>query len=165
MSDLDAFAEVLDPPVYVVTGAAGDGERAGCLVGFASQCSIRPARFTVWLSRRNHTYRVALRSTRLAVHVLSRTELGIARLFGEETGDETDKFARVDWEPGPGGVPVLSGARAWFVGGVRDRWDGGDHVGFLLAPVAEVSAAVPGDDRTRPLRLSDVSHFTPGHPA
>lgn len=164
MSDLDAFTGVLDPPMYVVTGVAADGERAGCLVGFASQCSIQPARFTVWLSRRNHTYRVARHSSHLAVHALSRTEMETARLFGEETGDEIDKFARVDWTPGHGGVPVLSGVRAWFVGRVETRWDGGDHVGFLLAPVAEGSST-PSADRTPLLRLGDVTHFTPGHPA
>lgn len=31
----------------------GGRERAGCLVGFASQCSLRPVRFAVWLSEAN----------------------------------------------------------------------------------------------------------------
>ncbi|MFE5484403.1 flavin reductase family protein [Streptomyces sp. NPDC056527] len=164
MSGLDAFTEALDPPMYVVTAVAADGERAGCLVGFASQCSIHPARFTVWLSRKNHTYGVACRSSHLAVHVLSRARMETARLFGEETGDEIDKLARVAWTPGHGGVPVLSDACAWFVGRVETRWDGGDHVGFLLAPVAEGPAPLAAD-RTDLLSLSDVSHFSPGHPA
>ncbi|WP_314252060.1 hypothetical protein [Streptomyces sp. DSM 40907] len=38
MTELDPFTDVLDGPVYVVTAASG-GEREGCLVGFASQCS------------------------------------------------------------------------------------------------------------------------------
>lgn len=170
MADLDAFTELLDHPMYVVTAVAADGERAGCLVGFASQCSIGPARFTVWLSRKNHTYGVACRSSHLAVHLLSRTRIETARLFGEETGDVTDKFARVEWRPGPGGAPVLADARAWFVGRVEARWDGGDHVGFLLAPVAEgpPELATAGRSTAGPsglLCLSDVLGFTPGHPA
>lgn len=165
MSGLDGFTEALDPPMYVVTAVAADGERAGCLVGFASQCSINPARFTVWLSRKNHTYGVACRSSHLAVHVLSRTRMETARLFGEETGEEIDKFARVDWTPGHGGVPVLSDASAWFVGRVETRWDGGDHVGFLLDPVAEGSSVPPAAERPGLLCLSDVAHFSPGHPA
>jgi flavin reductase (DIM6/NTAB) family NADH-FMN oxidoreductase RutF len=36
----------LDYPMLVVTAAAA-GERAGCLVGFATQASIDPARFLV----------------------------------------------------------------------------------------------------------------------
>lgn len=48
VTDVDPF-NLLDHPMYVVTAEA-DGERAGCLVGYASQCSIQPARFMVWLS-------------------------------------------------------------------------------------------------------------------
>ena len=46
----------LDYPMFVVTTvAADDGERSGCLVGFATQCSIHPPRWVVWLSLANHT--------------------------------------------------------------------------------------------------------------
>lgn len=38
---LEALTAALDYPMFVVTVAAG-GERAGCLVGFATQCSIDP---------------------------------------------------------------------------------------------------------------------------
>ncbi|WP_240799619.1 flavin reductase family protein [Streptomyces sp. A1277] len=160
MTDLDPFTEALDYPMYVVTAEAG-GERGGCLVGFGSQCSMRPVRFIVWLSKVNRTYRVAARADRLAVHLLRRDQDGLARLFGGETGDRTDKFAQVPWHPGPGGVPVLDEAPAWFVGRVEDRVDGGDHVGFLLAP-EEVRH--PADQGFRLLTLSDGLDIPAGHP-
>jgi flavin reductase (DIM6/NTAB) family NADH-FMN oxidoreductase RutF len=51
----NALAGGLDYPMFIVT--VGDGaRRAGCLVGFAAQCSIDPPRFMVWLSKKNHTY-------------------------------------------------------------------------------------------------------------
>ncbi|MFI8277542.1 flavin reductase family protein [Streptomyces sp. NPDC085929] len=158
---LDAFAEVLDGPVYVVTVAAG-GKRSGCVVGFASQCSIRPPRFMVWLSTLNHTFRVARGASHLAVHVLDQDQRLLAELFGGETGDQVDKFAQVDWWPSAAGIPLLAGACAWFVGRIETRIDGGDHVGFLLTPT-EVSPPV----RTAPalLRYSDVKEIDPGHPA
>lgn len=161
MADLDPFTDALDYPLYVVTTQL-DGERAGCLVGFASQCSIRPVRFIVWLSKANHTYRVAARADRLAVHLLGHEQGHLARLFGGETGDSTDKFARTAWHPGPGGAPVLDDAPAWFVGRVESRVTGGDHVGFLLVPEA---AEHPADDGLRLLSLSDGLGITPGHPA
>ncbi|KOU27446.1 flavin oxidoreductase [Streptomyces sp. WM6372] len=159
-TELDAFADVLDGPVYVVTVAAA-GERSGCLVGFASQCSIGPPRFVVWLSRLNHTFRVARGASHLAVHVLDRGQRSLAELFGGETGDEVDKFERVDWRPSADGSPLLTGARAWFVGRIEARVDGGDHVGFVLAPT-ETSPAV----RTAPalLRYDDVKEIDAGHP-
>src|SRR4051794_41781759 len=49
----------LDYPMFIVTVAAG-GERAGCLVGFATQCSINPPRFLVCLSDKNRTFRVEI---------------------------------------------------------------------------------------------------------
>ncbi|HEV3001376.1 MAG TPA: flavin reductase, partial [Solirubrobacteraceae bacterium] len=48
----------LDYPMFIVTATNGR-ERAGCLVGFATQTSIRPGRFLVCLSEKNRTYRVA----------------------------------------------------------------------------------------------------------
>ncbi|GAA2624722.1 MULTISPECIES: flavin reductase family protein [Streptomyces] len=160
-TELDPFAEVLNGPVYVVTVAAA-GERSGCLVGFASQCSIRPPRFMVWLSERNHTLRVARAASHLAVHVLDRGGRSLAELFGGETGDEVDKFEHVDWWSSADGSPVLTGARAWFVGRIESRIDGGDHVGFLLAPT-EVSP--PVRDALTLLRYDDVKEIDPGHPA
>ncbi|MFC4500791.1 MULTISPECIES: flavin reductase family protein [Streptomyces] len=161
MTGLDPFTDLLDYPLYVVTAEAA-GERAGCLVGFGSQCSIRPARFMVWLSKANRTYRVAERAERLTVHLLRRDQDRLARLFGGETGDHADKFTGVAWHPGPRGSVVLDDAPAWFVGRVESRIDGGDHVGFLLAP--EAAGNLVGD-RTPLLSLDDARGITPGHPA
>ncbi|MEV4562013.1 flavin reductase family protein [Kitasatospora sp. NPDC049285] len=159
MSGFESFVALLDYPVYVVTAATGDGERAGCLVGFAGQCSIRPPRFTVWISKANHTHPVASHSPALVVHLLPHRH-DLAELFGGATGDTLDKFAAVPWRPGPYGVPVLTDASAWFAGRVLDRFDGGDHSGFLLDPITAATTA----DRN-PLRLGDVSDIDAGHPA
>ncbi|MEV7406075.1 flavin reductase family protein [Streptomyces sp. NPDC091267] len=162
MADIDGFTDLLDYPMYVVTTVA-DGERSGCLVGFASQCSLDPLRFAVWLSKANHTYPLAERASFLAVHLLGRHQGDLAALFGGETGDRIDKFAEVRWSPGPGDVPVLADALAWFVGRIEQRTEWGDHVGFLLSPV-ESDAVTPASTGL-PLRLSDVRDVTPGHPA
>src|SRR6476620_5293611 len=133
---LDPFTSGLDTPMYVVTAVhPRTGERSGCLVGFASQCSLDPDRFVVWISQNNHTYRVALAAERLAVHGLGHDQRGLAELFGTQTGDQVDKFSRCDWRPGPGGVPILAGCPRRFVGTILDRAVWGNHTGFLLEPV------------------------------
>lgn len=158
-----AFEELsgrLDYPMFVVTARAPDGERAGCLVGFSTQASIDPLRYLVAVSERNHTYRVALRSSRLAVHALSQSAREVAVLFGTQTGDDVDKFARCAWHDGPDAVPVLDDAAAWFSGPVLTTLPFGDHVGFLLAPDSgECSAGAPL------LTFSDVRDLEPGHGA
>ncbi|HEX2040896.1 MAG TPA: flavin reductase family protein [Acidimicrobiales bacterium] len=157
----DRIAGSVDYPMYVVT-AASDDDRAGCLVGFTTQCSIDPPRFLACLSKANHTYRVAQRSPVLAVHLLAHDDKGSAELFGAETGDEVDKFARCSWSPGPDGVPLLDDAIAWFGGHILDRLDLGDHVGFVLEPMPGVGGA---RDETAYYSFRQGRKLEPGHPA
>jgi flavin reductase (DIM6/NTAB) family NADH-FMN oxidoreductase RutF len=160
MEAFEKLVSLLDYPMYIVTTRAG-GHSAGCLVGFTSQVSIGPPRFLVGLSKRNHTYRVAQGAQHLAVHVVPRRHRDLARLFGSETGDRTDKFAQSSWHPGPHDLPILDDAAGWFVGEVLNRFDVGDHVGFLLEPVA--GDAPEKFDQL--VTFADVRDLEPGHEA
>ncbi|MEU4347982.1 flavin reductase family protein [Streptomyces sp. NPDC023838] len=153
----DDFTALVDSPVYVVTASAG-GQRAGCLVGFAGQCSLQPARFVVWISTANHTYLVAEQASVLAVHLLPQDH-GLAVRFGAQCGAEVDKFEGLAWTEGPDGTPLLTDAVGWFTGRILERFDGGDHVGFLLEPLA----AQANDGK--PLSLHQTLDITAGHPA
>jgi flavin reductase (DIM6/NTAB) family NADH-FMN oxidoreductase RutF len=158
----DTFGEILgqiDYTMFIVTARAGR-QLAGCLVGFACQTSINPPRFLVCLSRKNHTCQVAIASSTLAVHVVPPQAHALAELFGGCTGDEVDKFARCDWEPGPGGLPLLSECANWFVGTVLKRLDVGDHIGFLLEPLAAHRATGAPF-----FTFQQAKHIKPGHPA
>lgn len=156
----DDLVGLLDYPMFVVTTCAG-GDRAGCLVGFTSQVSIHPSRFLAGLSKKNHTYRVARRATHLAAHLLPREHCEVARLFGSETGDLVDKFSRCAWHSGPQGLPILDDAVGWFVGRILNRFDVGDHVGFLLQPVDGHAPERLGELVT----FADVRDLEPGHEA
>jgi flavin reductase (DIM6/NTAB) family NADH-FMN oxidoreductase RutF len=145
--------------MLVVTAAAA-GERAGCLVGFATQCSIDPPRFSVWISRKNHSLGVAEQARTLAVHFLSTEDAGLAALFGAETGDEVDKFARCRWREDPEGPPILADCARWFIGEVIDRIPADDHVGFLLAPLRVQSEPWSGQ-----LGFQSARSISPGHEA
>ena len=149
----------LDYPMLIVTASAG-GRQAGCLVGFATQASIDPPRFAVGLSDKNRTYRVAWESDLLGVHFLSTEDGDLAELFGSETGDEVDKFGRVDWTAGPDDTPLLDRCPNRFVGRVLNRSDSGDHVMFLLEPVA----ADRGTE-LRPFPFHRAKRLEPGHEA
>jgi flavin reductase (DIM6/NTAB) family NADH-FMN oxidoreductase RutF len=150
------FARTLDYPLYVVTTAA-DGERSGCLIGFATQCSIRPPRFLACLSKKNHTYELALRAGTLAVHRIEKDRKALAELFGGETGDEVDKFAQVAWHEAHG-VPVLQDCASWFAGTILERIDLGDHMGFLLDPVDARPAAGAGQLTYQQARDIEAGH-------
>lgn len=154
----DTIMSSLDVPMAVVTTAKGD-ERAGCLIGFHAQSSIDPGRYCVWISKANHTYRVLLRSTHLAVHYLRRDDRELARIFGTLSGDDVDKFTLCANEIGPHGVPVLARCPNRIVARRIALLDeGGDHVCVVTEPV-EARSSGP----FTPLRLSDVSDLAPGH--
>ena len=147
----------LDYPMFIVTVAAG-GERAGCLVGFATQCSIDPPRFLICLSDKNRTFRVARDADLLIVHLVPQEADDLAELFGSETGDEIDKFARCGWSPGPGGAPVLDACGNWFAGRILQRFPAGDHCAYLLDPVEAA-----GDRGSGAFSFHRARCIDPGH--
>jgi len=142
----------LDYPMFIAT-VPGDG----CLVGFATQCSIDPVRFLVCLSNKNKTYRLAREATHMALHVVPDGRDDLAELFGGETADEVDKLAQVETTPGPGGVPLIAGC-PYIAGSLLDRFEAGDHVAFLLDVDAEEGAATP-------MRFKRARFIDPGHEA
>jgi flavin reductase (DIM6/NTAB) family NADH-FMN oxidoreductase RutF len=154
----DDFAS-LDQPMVVVTTSAS-GARAGCLVGFHTRCSIVPARYLACISVENHTLEIARRGAALAVHFLTPADLALARLFGETTGDEIDKFERCRWDIGPLGLPILCHGGSWVACPIVHSWEAGDHV----ATVIDVIYA-GGSPPTSQLQLSAVRDLEPGHPA
>lgn len=156
---MSTLAKVLDVSLLVVTAAA-DGVRSGCVVGFATQCSLEPERFLVCLSRANRTYEVARQATALGVHVLGRDQVALARLFGGTTDDEIDKLGAVAWRPGPTGAPLLEECAAWAEMPILEQLPLGDHVGFLVEALASGTGHHEGL-----LRLSDAQPIAPGHPA
>ncbi len=163
MADGDAFSRLaasLDTTMVVVTTASG-GERAGCLVGFHAQCSIDPVRYVVWLSKANHTHRVALRAPAFAVHFLDRGQRSLAELFGTTSGDDIDKFEHCAWDLAPSGIPVLSDCPNRIVGRRSAMLDeGSDHVCLVLDQI-EAEAR----ESFTPMRLSDVQDLEAGHEA
>jgi flavin reductase (DIM6/NTAB) family NADH-FMN oxidoreductase RutF len=150
------FAKALDYPLYVVTTQV-QAERTGCLIGFATQCSIYPPRFLACLSKKNHTLALARQASVLAVHVVDEKAKEIAELFGGETGDVVDKFAQVRWRT-VHGVPVLADCERWFAGEVLQQIDLGDHVGFLLQPLD-----AQGDAPAAQLTVQQARDIEPGH--
>ena len=102
----NALVADLDYPMVVVTTAAGS-ELAGCLVGFATQCSIDPPRFLVCISKQNRTYRVARGAELLAVHFLPADATDLAELsVGRPAIASTSSRAA-------SGAPAPAACRCW----------------------------------------------------
>lgn len=160
VDDLSAFFNQVDYPFYVVTVRAADAEMSGCLAGFVTQCSIDPPNFLVCVSKRNHTFPVAERSSGMGLHLLGDDQVDLARLFGEETGDLVDKFASVDWRLGSTGAPLLVDSAVSMESQILGHFSVGDHEAFLMRAVRAVTGGHDGL-----LTYRSTPRLQPGHPA
>jgi flavin reductase (DIM6/NTAB) family NADH-FMN oxidoreductase RutF len=149
----------LDYPMFIAT-VATDRERAGCLIGFATQSSIHPPRFLAGISDKNHTHRVARQAVAMGIHLVPEEATELAELFGGDTGDELDKFERCSWRPGPEGVPLLDECPNRFVGRILERVDFGDHTGMVLDPFFAEFEEPEGQ-----LSFHRAKRIDPGHEA
>jgi flavin reductase (DIM6/NTAB) family NADH-FMN oxidoreductase RutF len=157
MTAFEQFAAAISGSAFIATASAGKA-RHGCLVGFGTQASIHPPRLLVCISVQNATFDVACRASHIGIHLVPADRPDLAELFGGMTGDDVDKFAGLRWEEGPGGEPLLVECPMRLSGRILERHPFGDHVGFLVEPVAVWEV-----ERFEPLDISSVAGIEPGH--
>ena len=104
--------------------AAPDGEPTGLIVNSLASVSLEPPLVSFYPSRSSLTWCRMRRTGRFGVNVLGRQhEPFVARA----TPPGTDRFAGLDWEPGHGGVPLLTDALASFELEMVAEHPTGDH--------------------------------------
>ena len=89
--------------------AAPDGEPAGLIVNSLTSVSLEPPLVSFSPSRSSLTWSRMRRAGRFGVNVLGRQH---ERFADARRPAGADRFAGLDWEPGPGGVPLLADALA-----------------------------------------------------
>lgn len=157
----DDLMSMLDSPVFVLTTQV-DGQPSGGLVAFATQTSVQPPSFMVSVPLNSRINQAANSSEYVALHVLPRGQQVLAELFGRRGDGGAETFARCSWRGGPAGMPILDDAAAWFVARIYSRSPVGDHVAYLLEPVAAWAPAGAEDL----LYLSDLDDdLDPGQEA
>jgi 3-hydroxy-9,10-secoandrosta-1,3,5(10)-triene-9,17-dione monooxygenase reductase component len=141
--DSRAFREALGrftTGVAFVT-AAPDGEPAGLIVNSLASVSLDPPLVSFCPSRSSFTWSRMRRSGRFGVNVLrSRHEEFAARA----TPADADRFAGIQWEPGFGGVPVLSDALASLACEIVAEHAAGDH--WIVVGRVDDLRVAPADD-------------------
>jgi flavin reductase (DIM6/NTAB) family NADH-FMN oxidoreductase RutF len=136
--------DLLDPPVWLVTAAAG-GKAGGLIATGVMEASIVPAmpRVLACLARQHHTWGLVEEAGTFALHLLGEEHLEWVWRFGLRSGRDLDKVGGLAWRAGPGGAPLLEGARAWLDCRVESRMDTGDRTVYL-AEVLDGAAAGAG---------------------
>jgi flavin reductase (DIM6/NTAB) family NADH-FMN oxidoreductase RutF len=126
--------------VAVVTAVAEDGRPFGLTINSFSALSLDPP-LVLWSLRRSSPLVAQFPArSRFAVNVLGSAQEAIARQF---SAPRPDRFAGIRWNPGPGGLPHLEGAVAYFDCRLEDSHATGDH--RLLIGAVEWFAAAEGE--------------------
>jgi 3-hydroxy-9,10-secoandrosta-1,3,5(10)-triene-9,17-dione monooxygenase reductase component len=104
--------------------AAPEGEAAGLIVNSLASVSLEPPLVSFSPARSSFTWSRMRRAGRFGVNVLGRDHERFA-IRAAPAG--ADRFAGVNWQPGPGGAPLLSDALASFECEIVAEHPAGDH--------------------------------------
>jgi flavin reductase (DIM6/NTAB) family NADH-FMN oxidoreductase RutF len=134
--------------VTVVTAMDGDKPR-GLAVNAFSSVTLDPPTVMVAVQRTSSTHDCLFRATHLAINILSVDQLDVVNRFAVKSDD---KFAGLDWEPGPFGSPFIGRSGAQMEVEIRERLQASTHTLFIC----RVRHATVGD---RPPMIYSAGKF------
>jgi flavin reductase (DIM6/NTAB) family NADH-FMN oxidoreductase RutF len=150
---IDEVFQLIDREIWIVTSATNDGRRGGLVATWVSQASIDSQRPVVVAGiAPNHFTAELIDSSRgFVTHLISADQIALAWQFGLQSGRNTDKFAGIEINSTPSGLPIIKNSLAWLECRVIEKYDAGDRW-FYWADV--ISGLKIGKDR--PLRESTL---------
>ena len=104
--------------------AAPDDQPTGLIVNSLASVSLEPPLISFCPARRSLTWQRMRRTGRFAVNVLGRQHQGLVM---RAAPPGADRFAGLDWQPGPGGAPLLSDALTTLECEIVAEHGAGDH--------------------------------------
>ena len=132
--DLDTMKQVnrqFVSGVTVVTAMDGEKPR-GLAVNAFSSVSLDPPTVMVAVQRTSSTHECLFRAEHLAINILSTDQLDVVNPFATKV---EDKFAGLDWEPGPFGSPLMARSAAQMEVEIRERLQASTHTLFVCRVV------------------------------
>jgi flavin reductase (DIM6/NTAB) family NADH-FMN oxidoreductase RutF len=126
--------------VTVVT-ALDEGTPRGLAVNAFASISLDPPTVMVAVQHSSFTHDCLYRAGHLAINILSTDQLDVLRVFATKS---TEKFAHLDWEPGPFNSPLLQHSAAVMEVQILERLRANSHTIFIgRVRHAEVSERPP----------------------
>lgn len=115
--------------VTVVTALGPEGKPLGLTANSFTSVSMDPPLVLWCLASHSHNLQAFMEAPSFAINVLASHQQDVCRQFADP--QIADRFAQVDWWPGPQGNPLLAEA---LVRMECERWqahEAGDHVIFI----------------------------------
>lgn len=113
--------------VTVVTTMDGTAPRGLAVNAFCS-VSLDPPTVLVCVQATSSTYPALFKARYLGVNILAADQLRVVDTFAAKG---TDKFAAIDWRPGPHGSPIIDGSAAALEVEIGERLRAGTHTVFV----------------------------------
>jgi len=140
--DQRLFREVLGhypTGVVLVTAIGADGAPIGMIVGSFTSVSLDPPLVAFLPTVSSYTFGQLRQSEVFCINVLSAEQEGLCRTFASRA---ENKWSGVQWEPSPGGGPIVSGTVAWIECTTESIIDAGDHY-LVMGRVQELGVSNP----------------------
>ncbi|MGW7543661.1 flavin reductase family protein [Streptomyces sp. NPDC054770] len=131
--------------VAVITAMTPEGP-VGMAVGTFTSISLDPPLVGFFPDRNSSTWARIRTAGAFCANILGEDHEAVCRVFASR---DVDRFAAVDWVPGPTGSPVLTDAIAWADCRLADDHPVGDH--DLVVGHVTGLALRPGEQAQRPL--------------
>ncbi len=125
--------------VTVVT-VMDEGTPRGLAVNAFSSISLEPPTVLVCIQRSSSTHDSLFTADHLAINILSTGQLDVVGTFASRGGD---KFADLDWAPGPHGSPLIAGSSAQMEVEIRERLQASTHTICVCRVVHAVATDAP----------------------
>jgi flavin reductase (DIM6/NTAB) family NADH-FMN oxidoreductase RutF len=117
--------------VTVVT-AIDDGTPRGLAVNAFASISLEPPTVMVAVQHTSSTHDCLFSANHLAINILSTDQLDVVNRFAVKSDD---KFAELDWAPGPFGSPLIARSAARMEVEIRERLQASTHTVFMCRVV------------------------------
>lgn len=125
---LKAFNKQFVSGVTVVTTIDEHERPRGLAVSAYTSVSLDPPLVIVCVQKSSSTYPALFRATDLGINILSSEQRDTLAMFASKS---PDKFASVDWHPGPGGSPLIDGSSASIEVEIKERFQALTHTIFV----------------------------------
>lgn len=119
------------PSGVTVVTTRDSGEDFGLTVSAFTSLSLDPPMVLVSIDRKSKSHQHLVEGAPIGISVLAAGHTDVAVQFARHVDD---RFAGINIvRRGEQGIPFVGDAAAWFLGDVRDRYVGGDHIIITVA--------------------------------
>lgn len=119
------------PSGVTVVTTRDSGEDFGLTVSAFTSLSLDPPMVLVSIDRKSKSHQHLIEGAPIGISVLAAGHTDVAVQFARHVDD---RFAGINIvRRGEQGIPFVGDAAAWFLGDVRDRYVGGDHIIITVA--------------------------------